>query len=99
MFIVNQDETLIQNMNRVGFVEVRGCQIVTECGKIATYKTEDRAKEVLKEMVDALTPAFVMENVELPENIIKDMAHSNFLIVKDDVSIEQINPFYKMPKE
>jgi hypothetical protein len=99
MFIVNQSETLIQNMNRVGFVEVRGCQIVTECGTIATYKTEDRAKEVLKEMVDALTPAFVMENVELPENIIKDMAHSNFLIVKDDVSIEQINPFYKMPKD
>ena len=99
MFIVNQDETLVQNMNMIGFVEVRGCQIVTESGKIASYKTEDRAQEVFKDMIDNLAPAFVMENVNLPEDVIKDMANSHFLMVKDDVTIEQINPFYRMPKE
>lgn len=99
MFIVNQDRDLIQNMDRIGFIEVRGCQIVTECGTIARYKTEDRAKEVFEDMITNLTPAIVLQNVDVPEDMMEKISKSNFLIVNDDVNVEKINPIYQMPKE
>ena len=99
MFIVNQDETLIQNMDRIGFIEVRDCQIVTEYRTIARYKTEERAKEVFEDMIMNLAPAIVLQNVDVPENMMEKISKSNFLIVNDDVNVENINPIYKMPKE
>lgn len=99
MFIVNQDRDLIQNMDRLGFIEVRDCQIVAECGTIARYKTEDRAKEVFEEMINALSPAIVMQNVEIGEDMMKRIQNTPFIIARDDVRIETVCPIYKMPLE
>ena len=99
MLILNQKRDLLQNIDRIGFIELNGCQIMTECGSIATYKDEERAKEVFEDMIDNLTPAIVLHDVEVPEDMIERIAKSNFLIAKDDVTVEKINPIYKMPYE
>lgn len=99
MFIVNQNGDYMQNLSNVGFIQVRGNRIVTESGEIARYADDDRAKEVFTNMVDALTPAIVMKNVDLPEDMLMRIGRSNFLICKDDVTIEQIDPIYRMPRE
>ena len=99
MFILNQKRDLLQNMDRIGFIELRGCQIVTECGAIAHYKDEERAKEVYEDMIMSLTPAIVLKNIDVPEDMQEKIANSNFLVVKDDVTVERINPIYEMPHE
>ena len=99
MFIVNQDRDLIQNLDNIGFIQVRDRQIFTEAGQIAKYISAERAKEVFEEMINALHPAIVMQNVEIDEDMMKQIQNTPFMVARDDVRIETVCPIYKMPLE
>ena len=88
MIIVSQDETSIINFDNIEkiyvswkFISVNYSLNNNEC--IAEYKTEERAKEVLQEIVKA-----TIENKKAEET--KDMF--GFSIITADT-------YYQMPKE
>lgn len=88
MIIVSQDETSIINFDNIEeiyvswkFISVNYSLNNNEC--IAEYKTEERAKEVLQEIVKA-----TIENKKAEET--KDMF--GFSIIPADT-------YYQMPKE
>lgn len=99
MFIVNQDRDLMQNLDNIGFIQVRDRQIFTEAGQIAEYISAERAKEVFEEVINALSPAIVMQNVEIDKEMMKQIQNTPFVVARDDVRIETVCPIYKMPLE
>jgi len=99
MFIVNQYRDLMQNLDNISFIQVRGKQIITGAGRIADYATAERAKEVFEEMINALSPAIVMQNVEIDKEMMKQIQNTPFVVAKNDVRIETVCPIYKMPLE
>ena len=58
MLIVSKDRTTIYNFDNTDFIFINGCneiRINTNCDKnsylLGTYKTEERAKEILLEII------------------------------------------------
>lgn len=87
------------NLNNIAFIEVRGKQIVTGAGRIADYVTAERAKEMFNKMIDALSPAIVMQNVKIDEDMMKKIQNTPFIVASNDVRIETVCPIYKIPLE
>ena len=113
MFIISQNDQSIINMNTIARIYVSNknicvrSNIEAECGLIiATYKTNERAVEVLKEIQEAMTPKkFLRFNGRLSGQDMQDLIDlylkSKEICVLDndlDVKTEE-TCIYKMPKE
>ncbi len=100
MFIVSQSRDFLYNLNYMAYIKRQKNHICAADGKeLACYETDKRAKEVFEEMIETLSPAIVMQNVEIDEEMMKRIQNTPFVIARDDVKIENVCPIYKMPLE
>ena len=113
MFIISQSEQSIINMNAIARIFVTGTDISVKSNTeieygliIATYKTKERALEVLKEIQEAMIPKRVLKfEGNLREEDIQKMRElyikSNEVCVIDDRLnvVTEESYVYKMPKE
>lgn len=98
MFIVSQNGDFLYNLNYMVYIKRQKNHICAADDKeLACYETDKRAKEVFEEMINALSPAIVMQNVEIDEEMMKQIQNTPFIVARDDVRIETVCPIYKMP--
>lgn len=72
---------------------------------LGRYETLERAKEVFEEMNSALMPVMVCNNVELTEELLKEIRkagiqHVISAVDEESAKIEIVSPFiYRMPEK
>lgn len=113
MFIISQNEQSIINMNTIARIYVSNrnicvrSNIEAECGLIiATYKTKERALEVLKEIQEAMIPKIVLKvEGKLREEDIQKMRElyiksKEVCVIDNRLNVVTEESYvYKMPKE
>lgn len=99
MLIVSQNRDFLYNLNYMAYIKRQKNHIYANGKELACYETDERAKDVFEEMIETLSPSIVMQNVEINEEMMKRISNTPFIVARDDVKIETINPIYKMPLE
>jgi len=113
MFIISQSEQSIINMDAIARIFVTGTDISVKSNTeieygliIATYKTKERALEVLKEIQEAMIPKRVFKfEGKLRENDIQKMRelinNEKVCVIDDRLNVVKMDGdyVYKMPKE
>lgn len=104
MFIVNQSKNITVNLRNTIEIEVDGKQILADGGLLGRYETEERAKEVYKEMLEVLfSPYLVLKNTEAPSDELKNFANGNVILLKSADREPEAkfydNGLYYMPEE
>lgn len=97
MIIINQERTKIINFEKITEITASGTKIlvgddifVPKGEEIATYETEERAKEILQEIVKQKSIFEYFKNV--PER-------TQNLIAKDFIEDNKIFDIYEMPEK
>lgn len=108
MRLINQSGTRSINFDNCEVYIDGECICTSSSGVryvLGRYETPERAKEVFEEMHHALTPVMVCENVELTEEVFKEIKkagiqHVISVVDGERPEIEIISPsIYRMPKE
>lgn len=108
MRIINQAGTRSINFDNCEVYIDGECICTNERGVrdvLGRYETPERAKEVFEEMHHALMPFMVCENVELTEEVFKEIRkagiqHVISVVDGESPKIEIISPFiYRMPEK
>ena len=104
------------NQSRTRSINFDNCEVYIDGECICTnsrgvrdvlgrYETPERAKEVFEEMHHALIPFMVCENVELTEEVFKEIRkagiqHVISVVGGESTKIEIVSPFiYRMPEK
>lgn len=67
---------------------------------LGTYKTKERAIEVLDEIEKLIKPITIFQNCQVDKSTIEKIKEIGYCIVNDDARLEQISQaFYQMPEK
>lgn len=104
MFIVNQSRNVTVNMRNTIAIEVDGKQILADGGLLGRYETEERAKEVYKEMLEVLfSPYLVLKNADMTHDELKKISFGNLILLKSEDGESDVKFYdsglYYMPEE
>ena len=74
--------------------------IVQGCITLGTYKTKERALEVLDEIEKLIKPITIFQNCQVDKSTIEKIKETGYCVVNNDARVEQFSQvFYQMPKE
>lgn len=111
LYIRNQDKTILTKINEDIYVYDnldKTSTIKTDKWQLGTYKTKERALEVLDEIQNLLKPTYIIQDEEIyneayGKGILKyreKFKHSNLIFLeKGNVKIVNNDIVYVMPKE
>ena len=67
---------------------------------LGTYKTKERALEVLNEIEKLIKPITIFQNCQVDKSTIEKIKEIGYCMVNNDARVEQISQaFYQMPEE
>ena len=67
---------------------------------LGTYKTKERALEVLDEIQNILNPMLIFKNCNFTKDVLDNIKEVGACMVSDNAHIEQVQTcIYEMPKE
>jgi len=74
--------------------------IVQGCITLGTYKTKERALEVLDEIEKLIKPITIFQNCQVDKSTFEKIMETSCCVVNNDARVEQFSQvFYQMPKE
>lgn len=74
--------------------------LVVGCITLGTYKTKERALEVLDEIEKLIKPITIFQNCQVDKSTIEKIKETGYCVVNNDARVEQFSQvFYQMPKE
>lgn len=67
---------------------------------LGTYKTKERALEVLDEIEKLIKPITIFQNCQVDKSTIEKIKETGYCVVNNDARVEQISQvFYQMPED
>lgn len=93
-------EETIDYVNKCSEFDIYALNFANDDIRIGTYKTKERAIEVLDEIEKLIKPITIFQNCQVDKSTIEKIKGIGYCMVNDDARVEQISQaFYQMPEK
>lgn len=104
LWVRSQDKRILQKVNNIfldaNYENKRVSIYDGDNVELGTYKTKERALEVLNEIEKLIKPITIFQNCQVDKSTIEKIMEIGYCMVNGDARVEQISQaFYQMPEE
>lgn len=93
-------EETIDYVNKYNEFDIYALNLANADIRVGTYKTKERALEVLDEIEKLIKPITIFHNVQADKSTIEKIKETGYYMVNNDARVEQISQvFYQMPEK